>query len=807
MFKKSVVLSSDQLPLRSDTEDILYVEGQWFKDEFGRTVSLRGVNLSGSAKLPYSPRMPSHCRDGFFNHRDISFVGRPFPLDQADEHFERLRSWGFNFLRFLVSWEAIEHAGPRIYDVEYADYVIKILQKAREYGFKCFIDPHQDTWSRFTGGSGAPGWTLELVGFDLEKLSATGAAIVHNTYHDPKNFPKMIWPTNYYKLACATMFTLFFGGDTFARRCVVDIDENSCNNDAMRLLPVSDCDTWQPTSTCKRIQPYLQEHYINAICFLVGRIKACAPDLLDLVVTGYDTLNEPSRGYIGWETLENISKHQELKLGCCPTAIQGFLSGSGVPCDVEFWVFGVLGPKKQNTKLLNSDGESCWRFGYSCIWEAHGVYDSRSRRCLNDHYFSVHPASGCKVDFAEDFWRVFVRKYTSSIRSIQERAIIFIEPPVNEIPPFWRPEEGDPVERICYAPHWYDGLTLMNKHFSTIFAIDYIGFIRGRYSNVLQALSFGMRGIKNNFSGQLSMIRKEGLAYLGKTPFLIGEIGIPFDMDNKQSYQTGTYTNQICALDANISAMESNLFNFTLWNYCSDNCHEWGDMWNGEDLSLFSKDAPESESKNQLADAMQFSISSLIKQNQDFYHPVIDTAKSRMVFSNSNVDLNLGARALGAFLRPYAVKISGDALLQTFDMHDKKKTFRFAFKPNSRFCKRTPVGATEIFLPAWHYGTPVASALARNSILFNPSYIDSFSQNESGIHSNDSQSLYFDVAIKNGSWSFDQMSQTLHVYHGKHIRNSNAENFICELEVHVISEKDVLKRMDIKARRKRCLIL
>jgi hypothetical protein len=73
---------------------------------------LRGVNVSGSTKLPARPNIPSHVSDGFFDTKNVSFVGRPFPLAEADEHFARLRRWGFNFLRFIVTWEAIEHAGP-----------------------------------------------------------------------------------------------------------------------------------------------------------------------------------------------------------------------------------------------------------------------------------------------------------------------------------------------------------------------------------------------------------------------------------------------------------------------------------------------------------------------------------------------------------------------------------------------------------------------------------------------------------------------------------------------------------------------
>lgn len=93
-----------------------YPQGHHFVDAHGRTCLLRGVNLSGSTKLPFEPRLPTHDTDRqrFFAHRSVSFVGRPFPLADADEHLQRLRSWGLLFLRFQITWEAIEHAGPYV---------------------------------------------------------------------------------------------------------------------------------------------------------------------------------------------------------------------------------------------------------------------------------------------------------------------------------------------------------------------------------------------------------------------------------------------------------------------------------------------------------------------------------------------------------------------------------------------------------------------------------------------------------------------------------------------------------------------
>lgn len=52
---------------------------------------------------------------------------------------------------------------------------------------------------------------------DLTKFKATGAAHVHQLeVSETDEANAALWPTNYTKLASATMFTLFFGGNIFA---------------------------------------------------------------------------------------------------------------------------------------------------------------------------------------------------------------------------------------------------------------------------------------------------------------------------------------------------------------------------------------------------------------------------------------------------------------------------------------------------------------------------------------------------------------------------------------------------------------
>ena len=107
-------------------------------------------------------------------------------------------------VRFLITWEAIEHKGPGQHDHAYLKYLKDVISLFPQYGIVAMVSMHQDVWSRFTGGSGAPAWTLEAVGFNLENLEVTGAAWLDGV-RDKKLVERGLWPTGYQKLAAATM--------------------------------------------------------------------------------------------------------------------------------------------------------------------------------------------------------------------------------------------------------------------------------------------------------------------------------------------------------------------------------------------------------------------------------------------------------------------------------------------------------------------------------------------------------------------------------------------------------------------------
>ncbi len=584
----------------------MYCEHGCFKDDDKRTLILRGVNLGGSSKVPATPDGSTNSMQSLLDPKNVSFVGRPFPLEDADDHFRRLETWGLTCIRLVVTWEAVEHKGPGRYDRDFLDYLEALVEKAGAYGLKLIIDLHQDVWSRWTGGDGAPGWTMEAIGIDPLKCHATGAAVVHNQ-HDGA-YPTMIWPTNYTRFGAATMFTLFFGGNLFAPRTKIN------------GAPV---------------QEFLQDHYMNAVRVIAFRLRRFPH------VIGYGAMNEPHPGFIGWEHLDRPSPWI-LKNGPTPTPFQAMLACSGIPQTVDTYSFGMLGPKRKGEITLNPEGARLWKVGADCVWKENGVWDIENftPKLVRPDYFSVY--RGEKIDFSADFLKPFFKRFYKTITSIAPSTHIFLEgTPGGALPP-WYPVDGD---RIVDSSHWYDATTLMLKRYIPWFTID----------SEKRRPVFGKRRVQELFIRQLSELKREGEEKTGGAPVLIGEFGLPFDLNRKKAFRREDFSVHEAALDQYFNAMDANLLSCTLWNYTPDNTNRHGDKWNEEDLSIFSKDqqhVPE--------------------------------------------DINSGGRAIAGFCRPYAQQVSGTPLEMQFSMDSKE--FLFSYQPALDIEE-----PTVIFVPRRHY--------------------------------------------------------------------------------------------------------
>src|SRR5260370_28089702 len=380
----------------------VHIEGRWFVDEHGRRIILRGVNLGGDCKVPF-PDGGTNFPSDFSNHREVSFIGRPFALAEADEHFSRLRAWGFNCLRMLTTWEAVEHRGPNDYDSEYLDYFAELCRLAGDYGFYVFVDFHQDVWSRMSGGDGAPCWLFEKVGIDYRRIAESGSAHVMQNLYDysrggrqEDRYPTMSWSANARRPANGIMWTLFFAGRDFTPGLTIDGDN---------------------------AQDYMLEHYLGSMREIARRVH----DLPN--VMGFDSLNEPAPGWIG-QSLSyrhlgpSETNPNRATPGLAWTPIDGLLVSHGVARSIPVLDFEpttkVVVHKRDRT--INPDRISIWPddqrdqsdpFENVGAWKfiREGTFD-----VLRDDFFQR--VGDRKVNFIEDYMGPFFASVAESMREI-----------------------------------------------------------------------------------------------------------------------------------------------------------------------------------------------------------------------------------------------------------------------------------------------------------------------------------------------------------------------------------------------------
>ena len=115
-------------------------ERYYVRDKDNRIVLYHGVSVSNSSKD--APRLlPWHTK----------------------QDFARLRDWGFNLVRYLVFWEAIEPVEGQ-FDEAYIAATIERIRWLEELGIDVLIDVHQDLYARKFGGNGFPAWTIHDFG-------------------------------------------------------------------------------------------------------------------------------------------------------------------------------------------------------------------------------------------------------------------------------------------------------------------------------------------------------------------------------------------------------------------------------------------------------------------------------------------------------------------------------------------------------------------------------------------------------------------------------------------------------------------
>jgi hypothetical protein len=209
-------------------------------------------------------------------------------------------------------------------------------------------------------------------------------------------------------------------------------------------------------------------------------------------------------------------------------------------------------------------------------------------------------------------------------------------------------------------------------------------------------------------------MRKEGLDQIGNIPSVLTETGVPFDLNQGKSYETGDYSDQVSALDAVHFGIEgSGIQGYTLWNYTAQNNHQWGDNWDGEDLSIVSVDDPlptlssstsslstSSPSYSRASTSQEHETPSSLKKTLTTETMTHSTTLSPLQpnVNKPTVPARAQYRALAAHLRPWPRAVHGSIVSYGFSL--ATCTFTCSLSAKSATPTDHP---TELFLPAWHF--------------------------------------------------------------------------------------------------------
>jgi hypothetical protein len=382
-------------------------------DSMDRLVFLRGVNING--------KQPFGCTTWDQPPRIGSFVGSLFDMDSIDTHLRRLASCGYTLLRLNVTWEAIEPIAEGRYDTAYISYLVSVVRACDRHGMWVVIDAHQDAWSRWTGGDGAPKWTMERLGMDPDVFSHTRSALLNKG-----DMGHMTWFTNCTLYGGGTMFALFFGGNRFAPATRVD---------------------------GVRVQEWLQSAYIKAWCKVAEALAG------ERNVLGFEPMNEPDKGWIGLADLDQLPLAGFI--GWALTPWDSIRLANGASLEVAYFkhVNAYL-----ETRTANPDGHRAWKT--ADVWRENGVWSPEQGLLRPDH-FQLEEGETFETAFLEPFYR----RFANSIQRYNSRWWIACYPKPQGLP------------MAIASPHWYDNITLvMNRYILFLALSDDQSFIYPWYA-------------------------------------------------------------------------------------------------------------------------------------------------------------------------------------------------------------------------------------------------------------------------------------------------------------------------------------
>ncbi|MFX1441710.1 MAG: hypothetical protein ACFFFD_15830, partial [Promethearchaeota archaeon] len=268
-------------------------------------------------------------------------------------------------------------------------------------------------------------------------------------------------------------------------------------------------------------------------------------------------------------------------LGHAFTPIDAMLTASGYSREIPYREVKRLGIKETRRDIINPNGVSVWLDASKDIWKNEGVWaldDAGLPHIQRNEHFRG-------TDFYQDHLSPLIISYAESIREVFPEAMVFVQAPFEPILKGQVRDFKVPPNAV-HAPHWYDVATMGMKRFMG----------KASYDIMKGSTVIGGGRIRKMFAEQLEALKSFTPRIMGEAPTVIGEFGLCFDLEKKKAYEQFqkepalAWKTHIQALNTYYNSLDRNLLHAFHWNYTPDNDNTWGDQWNLEDFSIFSRD-------------------------------------------------------------------------------------------------------------------------------------------------------------------------------------------------------------------------
>lgn len=590
----------------------LHTDRTYLRDEQGRYVFFHGINLSCSTKAgPVAKNAQGQD----------TYVGRPFALEAAREHFSRLRSLGFDSTRLLVLWEAIEPRARGEYDEEYLASLRQLVILAREYGLYVLIDFHQDMFSRHlfvkfnsrptsgapgspensllslvqpfdqrVQGDGAPRWAVEAC-LQEKKLDSPHWGTPRVTSGLSEEELRNLYDV-YQKLSTGQ---LLGGSDAgvsdagsadagvaplpgWVAQLALSLPPQFPPNETTDLLPFTNWALAHGLSldvarsyAClfagDTVFPGLERDGLDVKEYLQSAYAAAAARVAEAVgdqpnVMGYDLMNEPSGNYLPLAALAGLMK------GGAPGA--------------EGALVALLGPEVGAQALR------------ALVALRLLPPDTRPEtlRLYGVDKLDVAAALALNTGFDERYLRPFYERVGQAILGKDPGAILYVESSLGPgsflgggvggglVAGLWeqpmQPLQG--VPQVVFSPHWYADI------------YPFPGFNVAPRSFVPEQVRY------RDYTQALQKASALSRYSLGNVPVVFSEFGASFDFNGISAAKKAGYDVSAAFLNDYHEAFERLFQSNMLWCYSPENDYGKGDGWNREDFSILDpRQAPRGE--------------------------------------------------------------------------------------------------------------------------------------------------------------------------------------------------------------------